>query len=98
MIYTNINGVKIGVSDLPIYTKCPVCRTEFQFPEFWEILIEDSEIDLLDDDCSFYCDTCRIEYQRIKDTMKTLHPEADEQTVHTMSDKMQRKLHSGITA
>lgn len=98
MIYVPINKIPVAVADLPIRTKCPVCKREFELPEFWELLTKNNAADLLDDDATVYCNECSAEYGRIKETMQIIHPDADELTVQLYSEAMQKRLHGGITA
>lgn len=97
MFYVNINKVPVAVADLPIHAKCPVCKTEFEVPEFWEMITDVNGADLLDDASSMYCDDCSAEYERIRETMQIIHPDADELTVQHYSEAMQKRLHDGLT-
>ena len=98
MFYVSINEIPVAVSDLPICTRCPICKKEFRVPEFFEMLENahsDLFDDLLDDDAGMFCDDCTRESQTFRQILSAHVPESQ---LDVAVMKTLKNLHSGVTA
>lgn len=98
MFYVNINKLPIAITDLPICTRCPICKKEFRVPEFFEMLENahsDPHDDLLDDNASMFCDECAREFTAFKQILSAHVPESQ---LDKAVMKAMENLHSSVTA